>query len=254
MGKLLKYEFIKNRVSLIIFSALLIVSELLFAIGMTIENDDAMGVGFLMLLLLTPVCTLGGLIIGAGTYTKELSNKVGFMVYMTPNSSYKIVASKFVFTAIIEIIFSGLLGLAAYIDFKLLLDKFGVDEDLISAIFEYLDAVGISVSAFLVQVFATFITVLLSLIMVVAIYYIAYTLTATFMQASKFRTFVAAVVFILGDYAVIKISTYLPEIEYSMSKDGMDLVTLVPQFLYSLLIILISYFTCSYMLDKKVSL
>lgn len=254
MGKLLKYEFIKNRVPLFIFAALLVISELVFGFGMIAKNDNAVGISILLFGIMSPVCTLGGLIIGAGTYTKELSNKVGFMVYMTPNSSYKIVGSKFVFTAIVEVFFSGVLALAAYGDASILFKEFGLDEDMLDVVFDYAEAIGISIPELMVKIFATFLTVILSLVMIVAIYYIAYTLTATFMQASKARNWMAALIFIAGAYLVIEIYMLLPDVTYSVVTDTIDIASLVPAVLYSLLIIVISYFSCSYMLDKKVSL
>ena len=254
MGKLLKYEFIKNRVPLFIFATLLVISELVFAFGMVAKNDELIGISILMFGIMTPICTLGGLIIGAGTYTKELSNKVGFMVYMTPNSSYKIVGSKFIFTAIVEVFFSTVLAFAAYGDAFILLKEVGLDEDMLDFLFEYAEEFGISIPQLLVKIFASFLTVILVLVMVVAIYYIAYTLTATFMQASKARNWVAAIVFVAGAYVVIKIHSLLPDVAYSVVTDSIDIASLVPTVLYSLMIIVISYFSCAYMLDKKVSL
>ena len=254
MGKLLKYEFIKSRIPLIMFMAILVIAEIIFSIGFIAEDSDYIGVAFLIFFIMTPVCTLGGLILGAGAYTKELANKVGFMVYMTPNSSYKIVGSKFLFTAIVEIFFSTLLGIIAFVDGAMLLDEIGFDEDTFDLIFEMADNFGLSIPQMLISAAATFITVILSMIMVVAVYYIAYTLTATFMQASKGRTFIAAVIFVLGTYGVTKLNSLLPSLSYSKISDSVNWSSLLPQTLYSLLIIAISYFACSYMLDKKVSL
>lgn len=254
MGKLLKYEFIKSRVPLIIFTILIVISELVFALGMIKENENYLIASIVLFSVMAPVCTLGGLILGAGAYTKELSNKVGFMVYMTPNSSYKIVGSKFVFTAIVEILFSAIFGILAFTDVTIIMNKVGIDEDMLDLVFEIADSFGLSLPKLFVAIAATFITVLLSMVMIVAVYYIAYTLTATFMQASKARTFVAAVIFILGAYGVTKLNSLLPTISYSTVSGLVDWTGILPQTLYSLLIIAISYFACSYMLDKKVSL
>lgn len=254
MFKLLKYEFIKNRVALIIISALLLISEGLFLFGFATENDKLIGTAIVLLVLLAPVCIMGGLIIGAGTYTKELSNKVGFLVYMTPNSSFKIVGSKFIFTAIMEVVYSIVLGIFAYIDMAMMLKQAGIDAEFYSMLEEIAAVFGMNITEILVTGVASFITSILSLIMIVAIYYVAYTLSATFMQASKARGFVAVLLFFLGDYVIIKISTLLPEIEYSAVTNGLRLSSIIPIVLYSMAVIAVSYISCSYMLDKKVSL
>ena len=98
MFKLIKYEFIKKNKLLLIILVVAILANL--ALGLIYgENGMAIFLGLSPLVL--GIIYLYELI---RTYSDDLNKKTGYMLFMTPNSGYKIIASK-----LITIILEGLL-------------------------------------------------------------------------------------------------------------------------------------------------
>lgn len=91
MLKLIKYEFVKKSKLLLI----LLVVAILANIGLVLALKD---VGIALFLGFTPLALvilyLYELI---RTYSDDLNKKTGYMLFMTPNSGYKIIGSKLIF-------------------------------------------------------------------------------------------------------------------------------------------------------------
>lgn len=255
MGKLIKYEFIKNRTPLLVSAGVFMASELLFLFGLLFEKEVPCAIGMVLLVLCSCFIFLIPLIVGITTYTKELSNKVGFLVYMTPNSSYKILGSKFIFTTVMFIAFGALVGVVGISDLLIVKSKFDVPEDFLDIIADILSVFGINLWDSLVNIFGVLLDVLSALIMYVSLAYVSYTLSATFMQNNKARSFVAGLIFIAGFVGVIKLLSVLPTVDYAEGINaGSILIASLPVIGASIGVVLVCYAATAYMLDKKINL
>ena len=99
MLKLIKYEFIKKSKLLLI----LLITAILANIGLGIAYGEN-GIGLFLGLspLVLGIIYLYELI---KTYSDDLNKKTGYMLFMTPNSGYKIIGSKLVTIILVGIIF-----------------------------------------------------------------------------------------------------------------------------------------------------
>lgn len=133
MGKvlrLMKYEFRKMRTPLLLMAAALTGLEAGFIAGMTLEDYRMVGFCLAMLASLALVSYLYILIAGITSYERELSDRTGYLVFMTPSSSLSIVGSKLVFIALTAVCATALFGAAACFDFSWLTRGVGMDPQL----------------------------------------------------------------------------------------------------------------------------
>ena len=94
MLRLLKYEFRKTLFPKIVLLALLVIFEGIFLYGYWTGNDSTTTLG-LSLFLFTFLCGLLAIgIISLVTLHKDMNTRQGYMLFMTPNSTYKILGAK----------------------------------------------------------------------------------------------------------------------------------------------------------------
>ena len=94
MGKLLKYELRKTWMLKLIVLGMTAAAEILFLVGLWTQQERALGLGVLLLSLLAM-----GSIMVIGLYSlvvlhRDMNTKQSYMLFMTPNSSYKILGAK----------------------------------------------------------------------------------------------------------------------------------------------------------------
>ncbi len=94
MFKLMKYEFRKTWTTKLVMLGITAVLEAMYLIGLYGEKEDVLAIS---IGLLTAVAMLGVLVIGLEsvlTLHRDMNTKQSYMLFMTPNSSYKILGAK----------------------------------------------------------------------------------------------------------------------------------------------------------------
>lgn len=97
MLKLIKYEFMRKDKVIMVFIISLIIN--LFMVLKLQTEGSAMFIGLFPLISMTLY-----IVDIISMYSRDLNNKSGYMLFMTPNSGYKIIVSKLI-TAILEGLF-----------------------------------------------------------------------------------------------------------------------------------------------------
>ena len=140
MLKLMKYEFRKTWITKLILLGVTAVAEIAFLIGLYVERETTLGVSVMLLVFLA----LGGILM-IGLYSvmtlhRDMNTKQSYMLFMTPNSCYKILGAK-----MLENLLSMLIGGAFFfglgsLDIALLLKHYDVIDqftDAFQEIFSY---------------------------------------------------------------------------------------------------------------------
>lgn len=253
MKKLIKYEFLKNKVSILISLSCLALIELIFILNYFSKNDAMAIISFVFLFMGCYLCDIFGLILGSKSFTKELNDKSGYMVYMTPNNYYTIIGSKYIFALLLQIIymlvtiFMIILNLFVFIGDPEEIKE--IVEDLLS-LFTQIDTYEV-----LLAILFVFILFVLYTTCVISFYNICYTFSCTFIQNSHGRKWITSLIFIIGGSILIRANYLIPNIEsYNVSSAFDVFVACVPHYLYCAVLILASLFGTAYMLEKKISL
>ena len=139
MGKLLKYELRKTWMVKLIALGLTAVAEIVFLLGLWLEKEKTMIIGMSALMILA-----FGSVMVIGLYSlivlhRDMNTKQSYMLFMTPNSTYKILGAK-----VLENGLSMLLAGAAFfalgaLDVTLLFAKQGQLKNLWEMIMNFLN-------------------------------------------------------------------------------------------------------------------
>lgn len=188
MLKLMKYEFRKLRGALLAMLGLLAVLEIGFLIGLRNEKADMTGICLGLITLLVFIVYAYILLAGMASYSRELKEKSGYLIFMTPVTPLGIVLSKLLFTALAALAATAVFGVAAYADYRALFSRLDIDP-------QYLDQInlmlrfGLNADASVQQIlrYAGFsvVTVLIEVMLTMCTAYLAITLSATLLQNKK---------------------------------------------------------------------
>ncbi|MDO5423504.1 MAG: hypothetical protein Q4F41_07240 [Eubacteriales bacterium] len=256
MFKLMKYEFRKNRNTLLAIGGGLLLLQLYFLFNILTfnETEEKLTVSAIFLYLYAIVCFFAVFILAAYNYSRELNSKSSYLIFMTPTSSYTILFSKLLSTLILGIAIAAVLGVLGAVDMNLYSQAIPESEDFASLLRFALETLGFSVGTILLNILTGILTFLVNFFAIVSLVYLSVTLSATFLQNSKLKSVLSVLLFLLLTYLVSKVTSVLPVI-YEMPEDMTEaILNVLPATLFNLVVFLASIFTCGKLLDKKVSL
>ena len=276
MLKLLGYEFRKGLTGLLIMLGATAALEGYFLYGLYINAEDGWhaGLAAMLLVFMTLAMTIFVMVRGVTSYSGEMKSRSAYLVFMTPHSTLKIVASKFVFTFVLGLMMAALYGALGLLDIGLLLSRFGELAETIELINEAMTQAGFHLNQYVFAVLLSLLLVMLYALSVCAAAYLAVTISHTLFRDKNWRWLAALVLFwllmqLVGtlyslfpsplDALVYQTAPGLARItavyDVQLTPELADLLpALAPHALTSVGVILASIFGCAWMLDKKVSL
>ena len=124
MSRLIKYEFIKSMLSKLVILGITGVMEIIFLIGIfgNYEKPSVLGALGLFFIALAGIAFIG--IESILILYRDLTTKQSYMLFMTPNSSYRILGAKALENAVSVLLTGAFFGILAVLDFILLMNKF----------------------------------------------------------------------------------------------------------------------------------
>lgn len=276
MFKLLKYEFRKGLTSILAMLGVTAALEAYFLYGLFSWKDDGTHaiIAAVLLMFMTLAVYIFVLVRGVTSYSGELKSRSAYLIFMTPHSTRKIIAAKFVFTLVLSALFGGLYIGLGVLDIGLLLQQLGELEEFLELLWTGLRELGVRMDQVILAAVFTAMYMLLSMLSFFAVAYLAITLSHTLFRDKSWRWVMAVVFFVGMNYAIGLINTIFPTVYVSMRFMEMPgvgdlaaaygiqtapgftdlLVLMVPQALVSVATVVVSFFGCAWMLEKKVSL
>ncbi len=223
MLKLIKHEFRKN---LSIYGAMLLafaVLEALYAGGFAADKEDLIAIAFALEAFAAFAAVVFTVFIAPVNFSRELKTKSGYLVFMTPNSAYRIIGAKL----LSSLIGVGVLGIISSVlmtlNYGALSDKFGLDS--IRSMMDYM-LVNFDLSVGGLISFAGFmiIEIVVSCFAVSAFAILAVALSATILHRQKGRGVISVILFIVLMGLLSFISSKLPGAGATSGKDLRELL------------------------------
>ena len=217
MSRLMKYEFRKTMFPKLVLLGITAVMEILFLIGMFIKKDSSGGfdnayaTGGMVGLVLT--ASFGITFIGLYSLMvlhNDLGTKQGYMLFMTPNNSYKILGAKVLENALSLGVVTVFFGVLATIDLEIVLKASGETKSLMDMVQMMLRSMDVDIQlkkeyfwAFLFVLVATW----LELIMTAGL---ALVLSHTFLSGKKISLLVSIVLFFILSWGTSWVRRFIP--------------------------------------------
>lgn len=276
MGKLLKYEFRKGLTGLLIMLGVTAALEGYFLYGLYINAEDGWhaAIAAMLLVFMTMAMSVFVLIRGVTSYSGELKSRSAYLVFMTPHSMRKIVASKFLYTFVLGLLMAAIYGALGLMDIGLLLHEFGELEEVLTTINDAMAQLGFHLEQYIFAAILGLLMVMLYALSFCAAAYLAVTISHTLFRDKSWRWLAALGLFWLlmqgvsavyglfsspFDALVYQTAPGLANVsaayDIKLTPELRDLLpALAPHALTSVCVILASLFGCAWMLEKKVSL
>ena len=130
MGKLFKYEFRKTWAMKLIILGLAAIAEIAFLAGVFLRNSAGNTDGLIATtaVILAFLAMGGVMLIGIQsvmTLHRDMNTKQGYMLYMTPKTSYQILGAKMAENGLSLALAGAFFFLLGFLDVTLLLSKLG---------------------------------------------------------------------------------------------------------------------------------
>lgn len=260
MFNLMKYEFKKNIPALVTLLVISSVLEGYYIVGFITNKVDHMGIVASFLAMVSFVSFFVIFILGIINYENDINTRSGYLVFMTPNSSLKIITSKLLYVVLLALLTFVIIGGVAFLDLFLLAIKFNEIYsfmDLIKLLFEFVD---IDIAQVTKSIIFGLIVLISAIISIVSMAYLAITLSATFLQNNRYKKIISFVFFIIISIIVNVIGNEIMHINlnniyfnsYSTFSD--ILLKTFPSVMYHLVVMVLCIFGCSKLIDKAINI
>ncbi len=200
MLKLIKYELRKTWSTKAILLAVTAVVEIAYLIGLYANKEETMGVSVFLLMLLA----FGGvLVIGLEsilTLHRDMNTKQSYMLFMTPNSCYKILGAKILECGLSILLTGAFFFALGVLDITLLFAKEGQLSAFWNSIQQFLSNFSVNGHALEINVrtmSAVAFVLLTSWISLVSTAYLADVISAALLNGKRYNGFISFLFFLL---------------------------------------------------------
>ena len=249
MFKLMKYEFRKTQATKLILLAIIAIAEIAFLIGLYGNYDMTAGLSIVALVFLS---FLGVFVVGLESITilhRDMNTRQSYMLFMTPNSSYKILGAK-VLECGLSILLAGAFVFAlGALDITLAVAREQGLNSLWEMIQNFLSHITINgrqleIDASILA--ATFLNILTSWIMTIVSAYLAVVISAALLNGKKFNGLISFVLFLLLNWGAARILRLIPDTMSSVA-------TLLVYVAVELVLSAIMYVVTAEIMERKLS-
>lgn len=270
MLKLLKYEFRKALVSFLTLLGVTVAAEIYFLISLKTDQEGHLGFSMLLLLFLTFSAAIFVFVRGVVSYSGELRNRSGYLLFLTPRSTLQILASKYLYTFVNGLLLSAVFGALAFLDVGLFNVHYNEYASMYDLAKNLLSSYGVYLDSILASILFAALYGFFELLSMVGLSYFAITLSHTLLRDKKWRWLVAVALYIALSWAVSYICSLFP----SLLKDavmidpfglhgaptvdtiGVSSIVryLLPTLCVNAAVVIATLFSSAFMLKNKVSL
>ncbi|MGN0779304.1 MAG: hypothetical protein ACI4MJ_09175 [Aristaeellaceae bacterium] len=267
MLKLVKYEFRKSLTSLLVLLGLTAGLEGYFLVAMQMNKEQHLLIAMMLLMVCTYAVAAYVFVRGVTAYSGELKSRTSYLLFMTPHSTMAIIGSKFLYTFVNGLFFAVLYGGLGLLDMNLMLARYERYDAFWGMAQKFMLMYGIHVEQIGLGILAVMLYIFLEVLSVIALAYLAITLSHTLLRDRKGRGLVAVGIFGLLSYLISLLGSLFPSaLDTLVIYDGQAvgeqvmatfqevLMSMVPAACISAATIVLSWLGCSWMLEKKVSL
>ena len=210
MLRLLKYELRKTLFSKLIILGVTVIAQAIFLVGLwgDRENPLVIGAALLFFIAVTGIALMG--ILSLATLHKDMNTKQGYMLFMTPNSCYRILGAKVIECGLSLLIAGAFFFALGLLDFSLILGK-----DANRQIWDMFTQVMRSINEKIVldapHISALVFSMLASWLCTVTTAYLSDVVSSSLLNGKKGNWVITFLLFLALNYGISKLLTLVPE-------------------------------------------
>lgn len=212
MLKLMKYEMRKTMVVKLVLFGLAVVVEAFFLSMLSKGNPEKEGIAITLLVLLG---LFGIIFMGVQsilTLHRDMNTRQGYMLFMTPNSSYRILGAKLLEAALATVIAAAFFFALGYLDVRLLLSQNQSVDETLSFLKEIVTSMESSIKFDLQGILRFVIVMLCSWLYTLSLGYLASVLGSSLLNGKRGGMLICFLLFVALDYVVSKAMGFIPNL------------------------------------------
>ena len=206
MFKLMKYEFRKTWITKLILLGVTAVAEAVYLFGLYTEKDGplSLSIGLLVILAMGGVLVIG--LESVLTLHRDMNTKQSYMLFMTPNSCYKILGAK-----MLENLLSMLIGGAFFfglgvLDISLLLKRYNQIDSIMDAMRDIFSMFGYGLNLDAGYMASLCFGLLASWFATITAAFLADVISSALLNGKKFNLLISFIIFLALSYLMSKVS------------------------------------------------
>ena len=209
MLRLLKYELRKTLLAKLILLGITLFAEAVFLIGLWGKKDNTLALGSILLFFIA-IIGIGMMgLLSLVTLHKDMNTRQGYMLFMTPNSCYRILGAK-VLECGISILLAGAFFFAlGWLDFSLLLGQ-GANKEIWNMFTEMVKAINDKIVLDAAHISALVFSILASWLCTITTAYLADVISSALLNGKKGNLVATFILFLVLNYAISKLLTLIP--------------------------------------------
>ena len=209
MLRLLKYEMRKTLASKLILLGVTVIAQAVFLAGLwgNRENTLAVGAVLLFFIAITGIALMG--ILSVATLHKDMNTKQSYMLFMTPNSCYKILGAKVLECGLSVLIAGAFFFALGWLDFSLLLGK-GANQQIWDMFKEMTRAINDKIKLDVPYISALTFSMLASWLCTVTTAYLADVVSSSLLNGKKGNGIVTFLLFLALNWGISKLVGLIP--------------------------------------------
>lgn len=209
MLKLLKYELRKTLFAKLVLLGITLVAEAAFLIGYWGHKDNTMAVSAVLLffIAISGIALMG--ILSLVTLHRDMNTRQGYMLFMTPNSCYRILGAKVIECALSLLIAGAFFCALGLLDFSLLLGR-NANRTLWDMFNQMIHTVNQQIVLDTPHVSALVFSMLASWLCTITVSYLADVISSSLLNGKKGNLLVTFLIFLLLNYGISKLLGLVP--------------------------------------------
>lgn len=209
MLRLLKYELRKTLMSKLILLGVTLVAQAVFLAGLWGRKDNTLTAGALLLffIAITGIALMG--VLSVATLHKDMNSKQGYMLFMTPNSCYRILGAKVTECAISILLAGAFFFGLGYLDFTLLLGK-DANRQIWDMFNQVIQSINRQIVLDAAHVSALLFSLLASWLCTITTAYLADVVSSALLNGKKANWLVTCLLFVLLNWGISALLRQLP--------------------------------------------
>lgn len=249
MLKLMKYEFRKTQVTKLILLAIIAIAEIAYLIGLYGNHEEAAVLSIVALIMLS---FLGVFAVGVESISilhRDMNTRQSYMLFMTPNSSYKILGAKVLECSLSILITGAFIFALGALDITLALARQeGLDKmwEMIREFISHITINGRQLEINAPILAAALLNILTSWIMTIILAYLAVVISAALLNGKQLNGLISFVLFLLLNWGSAKILSLIPTTMSSVT-------TLLIYVAVELVLAAIMYVVTAQIMERKLS-
>ena len=209
MLRLLKYELRKTMMPKLILLGVTLIAQAVFLAGLWGKKDSTLAIGAVLLFFIAIIGIAMMGILSLATLHRDMNTRQGYMLFMTPNSCYKILGAKVIECGVSILLAGAFFFALGILDFSLLLGE-GTNQQIWDMVTDLIRSINSSIILDAPHISALVFSMLACWLCTITTAYLADVICTSLLYGKKGSLIITFILFIVLNYAISRLLQLVP--------------------------------------------